>query len=566
MSGWCNLKEIKNVDIKNKDFSWSLAKIMVSFWILLGGVTLWFPLSSWSSVAEEGDQRQSYRRVLSIAGSDSGGGAGVQADLKTFAALGCYGMSAITMVTAQNTLEVSSVLPLNKDIIQSQIRSVMEDMGANVIKIGALGTSENIEAVSEVLKEQRRKGFQGKIVLDPVLITKRGATLVTQNEARFVDAMLSQLFPLAEIVTPNRHEASKLLGDKNFRTRSEVEQGAFALLAHGANAVVIKACGFDEETSEDCLVIKGQPEPIWLLGRKIKTTHLHGTGCTFSAAISAYLAQSYDLGSAVSNGREFLSEALKSASFYKLGHGIDPVDHACSVGRVSQKSFFKDIWDDVRVDFEDILKNPFNGTIASGSASLESFSFYLHQDYIFLATRDKVYEAIYEKMVKEGFSEKDTEYMRKKIPPVKSAEYKRGFFGAYGSPPIWDNFEFEADETGDYISFLRREGWRSLEEGLATVLPCAVVYQEVAEAIEKSQTPEDKEGNRYQLWIDKYSAPSRRKNINEFINLTDRVASSIPLERRVSMRRIFKEGMRHELLFCQGIIRNFAEVLKRLPK
>ncbi len=527
---------------------------------------LFFSLSSFAAM--EDFSKETYRRVLSIGGSDSGGGAGIQADLKTFSALGCFGTTALTLITVQNTQGVSDVVPVDSKIINGQINAVMDDIGTDVIKIGALGTTENVSMVAKTLRAQKEKGFIGKIVLDPVLISKGGNSLVVHDEARFVETMVRELFPLVDVITPNRHEASRFLQGREFRNKQDVEQRAIELLQSGAKAVVVKGCGFDEMTSEDCLMTSEGHPAVWLTDIKLPIANLHGTGCTFSAAIAAYLAHSFDIATSVREGKKFLTTALESSDRYRCGKGINPVNHLC--GMEMPWTRFCDVWEEVRPDFLSILRAPFNRSIADNSVSRDQFFFYLHQDYIFLKKRDELYEHIHRGLVERSFPLEDQEYMKKKLSGPKDEKHKRTFFAKYESldhptefsATFWDTLSFEAPSTQEYVHFLEREGKELLEESLAAVLPCAVIYQELGEFIKRGQSSEDVRHNKYQKWIDTYSSPLRRKSINDFIQLTDRVAERASFNRRISMRRIFKEGVRQELLFCRGI----AEFFGKIPK
>ena len=260
-----------------------------------------------------------YRRVLTIAGSDSGGGAGIQADLKSFAALGCFGLSAITAVTAQNTLGVQAVHALPAAFVAAQIDAVASDIGIDAVKIGMLANAEIVAIVAERI---RHHGLT-PVVLDPVLIAKGGAPLL---DARGLAALTGHLMPLVALVTPNLPEAEALLGRK-LATRPEIEQAAQDLLRSGAGAVLIKGGHMTGPLAEDCLVWQGGRSVDWLSAARIATGNGHGTGCTLSAAIAAGLAQGQDLGSAVKAAKDYVTAALAAGSDYRLGHGAGPLHH-----------------------------------------------------------------------------------------------------------------------------------------------------------------------------------------------------------------------------------------------
>lgn len=277
-------------------------------------------------------------RVLTIAGSDSGGGAGIQADLKTFTVLGTYGMSVITAVTAQNTLGVQGVHVLPVEMVVMQMESVLSDLGTDAAKTGMLATAEIVTAVAEMLARYRVE----RLVVDPVMRSKSGHALLDEEAHR---AVVEKLLPLATVVTPNAHEAAALSGidllavaahaerrDEAVRdaasevvreaVREAAQEVARRIHAMGPRYVVIK--GGHLPGRADDLVYDGRR--FWTLeAERIATRHTHGTGCTFSAAVAAYLARGLDVEAALRAGKEFITRAIAAA--YPLGHGIGPVHH-----------------------------------------------------------------------------------------------------------------------------------------------------------------------------------------------------------------------------------------------
>jgi hydroxymethylpyrimidine/phosphomethylpyrimidine kinase len=253
-------------------------------------------------------------KALTIAGSDSGGGAGIQADLKTFAAFGVYGSSVITAVTAQNTVGVFAVQEIDTDIIAKQIDAVMEDIGAAAAKTGMLSSAAIIETVAGRLKHH---GLQ-KLVIDPVMVAKSGDALL-RPEA--VSTLKEWLLPLGMVVTPNLPEAEVLTG-KQVQTEDQMREAARAIHDMGPRCVVIK--GGHSAGNADDVVYDGQAFHV-LHARRVDTPHTHGTGCTFSAAIAAGLAQELDMLDAVSQAKRFLTSAIEQA--YAIGTGHSPVHH-----------------------------------------------------------------------------------------------------------------------------------------------------------------------------------------------------------------------------------------------
>jgi hydroxymethylpyrimidine/phosphomethylpyrimidine kinase len=254
------------------------------------------------------------KKALTIAGSDSGGGAGIQADLKTFAAHGVYGSSAMTALTAQNTLGVQGVFPIDPEFVGQQIDSVMEDIGADAVKTGMLFSAEIIQVVAARV----RKHSIRNLVIDPVMVAKSGDKLLRDDA---IEALKAELLPLALIVTPNLGEASVLAG---FPVQDEIAmmEAAEAIKSLGPQWVVVKG-GHLKDRADDLLYDGNRA--IRLPAERIETRHTHGTGCTFSAAIAARLAKGDPVVEAVRGAKEYLTQALRAA--VPIGGGHSPVHH-----------------------------------------------------------------------------------------------------------------------------------------------------------------------------------------------------------------------------------------------
>jgi len=254
--------------------------------------------------------------VMTIAGSDSGGGAGIQADLKTFAALGVYGTSALTAITAQNTQGVSAVLELPAEIVAHQIDAIVRDIGADAVKTGMLANAAILEVVAAKVREHRLPN----LVVDPVMAAKGGERLL-QPDA--VAALRDVLIPLATVVTPNLPEAEALVG-RPLAGGVDIRQAAKEIAAIGTRAVVIKG-GHRTDTDQMIDLLYDGKEFREFISPRIDTTSTHGTGCTFASAIAAWLARGASLHEAVERAKEYLTEALRHA--YPIGHGHGPVHH-----------------------------------------------------------------------------------------------------------------------------------------------------------------------------------------------------------------------------------------------
>jgi hydroxymethylpyrimidine/phosphomethylpyrimidine kinase len=258
-----------------------------------------------------------YTRILTIAGSDSGGGAGIQADLKTISACGCYGMSVITAVTAQNTEGVIAIHPVPVAVINAQIRAVLDDIGTDGIKIGMLYSKEVVEHVATVLREYECNA----IILDPVMIATSGDSLVSGDVS---EAMKKGLFPLVHLLTPNVPEAENLLGSTisdNLADAARQIAGEFSL------SVLLKAGHTKGERIVDVLYEYGSGTLTTFENRRIETVNTHGTGCTLSSAITSFVAKGYTLSDAVRRAEEYLSGAIIAGDLYRTGRGHGPIHH-----------------------------------------------------------------------------------------------------------------------------------------------------------------------------------------------------------------------------------------------
>ena len=266
-------------------------------------------------------------RVLTIAGSDSGGGAGLQADLKVITALGGYGMSVITAITAQNTLGVTRIQDVDLDVIEAQIDAVFLDIGVDIVKIGMLASPEIVRTVAKAL---HRHGVK-RIVLDPVLRATSGASLGGDDTAQ---AMIAELFPLATLITPNMEEASLLLG-RDISGPDDFKMAAQQLLERGPQAVLIKGGHLDATHTQitDFLMWKTLEDGLEVTQSKefkhyrINTLNTHGTGCSLASAIATYLADGHDLSHAVAKAIAYVEAGLEAGRFLSIGEGPGPLWH-----------------------------------------------------------------------------------------------------------------------------------------------------------------------------------------------------------------------------------------------
>lgn len=265
------------------------------------------------------NMKKKYFRVLTIAGSDSGGGAGIQADIKTISAMGCYASSAITAVTVQNTLGVQAVHPIPLDILEGQIDAILSDIGADAIKIGMLHSIKVVNLVAEMIEKY---GIRN-VVLDPVMVSTSGHKLIEDDA---IESIKNRLIPLSRVITPNIPEAEILSGCK-ISSDQDFEQIAKKLSFNKSVSVLLKAGHLDN----DCLVdyfYNVEDNTITLLpSKRVQTKNTHGTGCTLSSAFASALARGEDLTAASKSAKKYIEQAIVSGAEYEIGHGHGSVNH-----------------------------------------------------------------------------------------------------------------------------------------------------------------------------------------------------------------------------------------------
>lgn len=261
---------------------------------------------------------QRYVRVLSVAGSDSGGGAGIQADLKTFSALGCYGMTAITALTAQNTQGVRGIHPVPPDFLKAQLQAVIEDIGVDAVKLGMLHAPDVVQVVAWAIDHYSLPN----VVLDPVMVATSGDRLIAQET---VQGLVRELFPRAALITPNLDEAALLVGHP-IPDATALEGAADELLGLGARAVLLKGGHLPGDEVVDLLATADGLRQRFSAPR-IHSRNLHGTGCTLSSAIACGLAQGLDLVAAVAQARIYIRGAMQAGAQVLTGQGHGPLNH-----------------------------------------------------------------------------------------------------------------------------------------------------------------------------------------------------------------------------------------------
>lgn len=261
-----------------------------------------------------------YHKVLTIAGSDSGGGAGVQADIKTISACGCFAASAITAITVQNTLGVTGVHPVPTDFIEQQIEAVLSDIGADAIKIGMLHSEDVVRVVVRMLQKHECKN----VVVDPVMVSTSGHRLIEESA---IESLCANLLPLASVITPNIPEAEILLGGKKLERQASLYDAARELGGKFGTSVLLKAGHLTEDKLVDIFYNAVDGSITELPSVRIDTKNTHGTGCTMSSAFASYLAKGMNMVEAAKGAKEYINNAIIAGADYEIGHGHGPVNH-----------------------------------------------------------------------------------------------------------------------------------------------------------------------------------------------------------------------------------------------
>ncbi len=480
-----------------------------------------------------------YAAVLTIAGSDPSGGAGIQADMKTFSSLGCYGMTVITALTAQNTVGVQAVHSPPVEFLEQQLKSIFEDIAINAIKIGMLGTIEVIHKVADCLKAYKQSNSNTPVVVDPVMFAKSGYQLI-QNDA--IQSLKNEILPLATILTPNIHEACHLLGRETIKNESDMEKAAFSILDLGPEAVIVKGGTLHNEAftlvGRDCLVIKGDPHPHWLKSERVNTTNLHGTGCTFSAAIASFLAKEPNVLAAVEKAKKYISNAIIEGAKYEIGHGKGPVHHFHSVWQ--QENFTQKAFSEINSLYEKIQRLPFLNELAAGSLPDKRFAFYIMQDHLFLLDRAKAFEILASKAPTQELAEYLTKLSK------LSQQGAEQIFKKY-SLPVPPKETLQKSEACKHYTetMLETASKRTCNEGLVFLLPCTLLYQMIAETMQPgAQCPAP-----YRLWIETYSSPDRREKVETMVSIVDQAVARSSYDEIQNLKALFAEASKLEYNF-----------------
>ncbi|GAB3621335.1 bifunctional hydroxymethylpyrimidine kinase/phosphomethylpyrimidine kinase [Glutamicibacter endophyticus] len=465
--------------------------------------------------------------ILSIAGSDPSGGAGIQADLKTIAACGGYGMSAITALTAQNTQGVRAVHAIEPEFVGEQLRAVSEDVRIDAVKIGMLSNAAVIAQVADWLAH-----IEAPVVLDPVMIATSGDSLLDADAT----AALQQLLPRATVLTPNIDELAALSGQPVPERWEEVIELARQLADRHDVLVVAKGGHLNSSSCPDALVgaygvLAEYSSP------RIDTTHTHGTGCTLSSALATYYAATSDWSQALEMAKSYLSEAISGAASLQVGSGHGPVDHLGALHRAADSQSgdpMLEWWDriaDIRAQIDDL---EFIRQLANGTLPRADFDYYINQDALYLRTYAKV-------LARASEISSDIEAQRFWAIGCTGIldgemELHRGFLPHFSDTP--------SETTLNYVNHLS-SCTANYSELIAAILPCYWIYQDVGQRLAAASHPE----HPYAAWLAEYSSPEFDAATTKAIDLVRAAWRRADAATRQRMWLAFERSSRHELYF-----------------
>lgn len=474
---------------------------------------------------------------LTIAGSDSSGGAGIQADIKTMTMNGVYAMSAVTALTAQNTTGVTGILESSPEFLRQQLDAVFTDIFPDSVKIGMVSSSGLIKTIAERLKFYGAKN----IVVDPVMVSTSGSRLIDENA---VETLVNELLPIALVTTPNIPEAEILSGIK-INNHDDMLNAAKIINSKYHCAVLLKG-GHDVNDAND-LLFSGEDNFKWFYGKRINTQNTHGTGCTLSSAIASNLAKGFSLEDSVGRAKEYISGAL--AAMLDLGKGSGPMKHAFNLtGKFSEsqtlverlKSSVSDVWPEYN-------NHPFVKGMENGTLDKNKFKRYIIQDYLYLNEYSKVFAI--------GAAKAESLETMKLFASVISAianvemDIHKGYMGKLGVSEE-DIADAKRElENLSYTSYMLRVAYEEGEaEILAAILSCALSYEDIAKTMLKNN-PDATENNFYGHWIECYSGEEYCGLNKIFVEALENAVKDYSEEKLNHIAEIFRACSLYEMEF-----------------
>ncbi|TRM69720.1 Phosphomethylpyrimidine kinase-domain-containing protein [Schizophyllum amplum] len=517
----------------------------------------------------------SHPGVLTIAGSDSGGGAGIQADLKTIAALGCYGSSAITALTAQNTRGVQGVHPVPVKFVESQIHVVLADIDAKAIKTGMLYDAQIASAVVRTLKAHYREAPMPALICDPVCVSTSGHTLLRQDA---VDTIVDELFPIAALITPNKQEAELLLARRGYpaeiKSLHDMLVAADALMGLGSRAVLLKGGHITATLDDIAQFASAHPEvkrvPQGVFGEnmeilqlsgdttkieelvvdilyqtsgatmfyrpRIDSQNTHGTGCTLSSALASFVAQGYDLVEATRKATEYTHFGIQAA--YPVGGGHGPLDHlhglrpACIPARTptNKHPFTRLLIQQSASTWKAYVEHPFVVELGKGTLAKDKFVHFIKQDYHYLKYYARAYALLAAKATTFGGVDRAVQTI---LNVLREINTHKAFCGKFGVTEEELESTPEASATTAYGCYLIETGLQGDSMKLTmALLACLLGYGEVGLWLKRHASAPDGwvvlEGNTYLQWIEDYSGENYQSAVKLGLDVIESRAAEDP--------------------------------------
>ena len=476
------------------------------------------------------------RTAVTIAGSDSSGGAGIQADIKTMTMNGVYAMSAVTALTAQNTTGVSGIVEVSPEFLRQQIDMVFTDIFPDAVKIGMVSSSGLIHAIADSLRHYGARN----VVVDPVMVSTSGAKLISDDA---VKTLADELLPLATVATPNIPEAEILSGMK-ILTRDDMEKAAAKISGDYGCAVLVKG-GHSVNDADDVLCEGGNL--TWFHGARIDTTNTHGTGCTLSSAIAANLAKGSTLADSVRLAKEYISGAL--GAMLDLGKGSGPMMHNfCLTGKFAQKRDLRGIlMASVSDMWPEYNNHPFVRGLETGTLDPQKFRRYIIQDYLYLNEYAKVFAV---GIAKAKFLD-TMQLFSKVIDAIANVEMNvhKGYMARLGVTQEELDSASRKLPNLSYTSYMLRVAYEEGEpEVLAAILSCALSYEDIAKEIVR-RNPESVNHELYGTWIRTYSGEDYCGLNNVLASFLERAAEDYSASQVAHLAEIFRECSLYEMGF-----------------
>lgn len=473
------------------------------------------------------------KTALTIAGSDSSGGAGIQADIKTMTMNRVYAMSAVTALTAQNTTGVTGILEASPEFLKQELDAVFTDIFPDAVKTGMVSSSALIHTIAESLRHYNARN----IVVDPVMVSTSGARLIAEDAVGTLEA---ELLPLALVVTPNIPEAEILSGVK-ITGQDTMTEAAKVINARYGCAVLVKG-GHNVNDAND-LLCTGQDGLKWFYGKHIDNPNTHGTGCTLSSAIAANLAKGYALDEAVRRAKEYISGAL--GAMLNLGKGSGPMNHMFSLP--DNSGLYERLMSSVSDIWPQYYAHPFVKGIETGTLDVQKFRHYITQDYLYLNEYAKVFSLGAAKAHDPELMALFASYVQA-ITKVEM-NIHHGYLGRFGVSQEEIDATPRTHENLAYTSYMIRVAYEEGEaEIAAAVLSCALSYEDIALNIVKNN-PDAVNHEVYGNWVKCYSGDEYREGNRGMMKILETLTVNYTQKQISHLAEIFRVCSRHELEF-----------------